>query len=120
MRNSSSKVTKEKKETSKSSPEASQLLLDVGEKIYNQRKALGMRQNQLAKKVGISLRALSNYECGNHPMNIHTLRKLAEELNISTDELLGLKTHKNDNFDSKTIISMLKKSTAFLEEYFAE
>jgi len=67
---------------------------DFGERLTAIRKAKGLTQVQLAERMDSSQRAVSHYE--NHPTAPPgpILAKLAEALAVSTDELLGLKTHK--------------------------
>ena len=58
--------------------------------IRDLRKQKGLTQQQLADKVGISNVSLSNYERGTQMPDLITLSKIAVELDVSTDKLLGL------------------------------
>ena len=59
-----------------------------GEKLRNHRKKLGMTQEDVAEKVGVSPQAISKWESGNGSPDISNLPVLAETLGISVDELL--------------------------------
>jgi len=48
----------------------------------------GMTQKELASVVGCSDVSMSNYERGTQSPDIQTLQRIADALNVSTDELL--------------------------------
>ncbi len=54
------------------------------------RKQLGLSQTQLAKLVGIKQGTISMYESGANFPSLPVLRKMAQVLNCTTDELLGI------------------------------
>ena len=56
------------------------------------RLARGMTQEQLADKVGIERTSITNYELGTREPSLDTLRKLAEALDCTLDELIGRKS----------------------------
>lgn len=53
------------------------------------RKALGIKQNELASQLGITPQALAIYETGRREPNLKNLIALARALHTSTDSLLG-------------------------------
>lgn len=65
----------------------------IGETIEKQRKAKGLTQSELAKKIGVSNTAISKWENGNNLPDITLIEPLSEILGI--DKLL-LFTTKND------------------------
>ena len=65
--------------------------------IRELRKQKGMTQQQLADKVGISNVSLSNYERGAQMPDLITLSKIAIELDVSTDILLGIQEEISEN-----------------------
>lgn len=69
--------------------------MTIGEKIKNARKECHMSQEMLAEKLGISVQAVSKWECGLNYPDILNLPQIADYLNISLDELL------RDNFEGK-------------------
>ena len=62
----------------------------LGKRIAHHRKRLGMTQDALAEKLGITAQAISKWENDLSCPDIAVLPKLAEIFSISTDELLGL------------------------------
>lgn len=60
----------------------------IGERIALRRKAIKIRQEDLAKLIGLSRGAISNIEGGRQCPPIHTLYKIAEALNTDMHELL--------------------------------
>ena len=70
---------------------------DIGQRIRKYRKACNMSQDELAEKVGISNVSLSNYERGTQMPDLITLAKIAVELDVSTDVLLGIQEEITEN-----------------------
>lgn len=60
----------------------------IGERIAQKRKALGMTQDALAEKLGVSPQAVSKWENNVSCPDISLLTTLADTLNCTTDELL--------------------------------
>lgn len=61
----------------------------VGQRIQQVRKSKKLKQLDLAKKVGVSDRYISNIETGKDKCSLVTLLHLANALNVSMDYLLG-------------------------------
>ena len=59
------------------------------------RKKRGLTQSELANKVGLTLTAIAAYEVGRVHIADVTLVDIAKALNVSADELLGLKIKKS-------------------------
>ncbi len=53
------------------------------------RKAMGMSQADLANALEIERSTIAKYETGDRSPDIEMLCKIADVLNVSTDELLG-------------------------------
>lgn len=66
----------------------------IGSRISNRRKELGMTQEDLASKLGVSAQAVSKWENDASCPDISLLPQLVKVLNITTDELLTGKTSK--------------------------
>lgn len=60
----------------------------VGEKIKYRRVELGLTQDELCKKAGISKSFLSEIENGKKSISAETLLNIAEALNVSLDFLM--------------------------------
>lgn len=61
----------------------------LGKRIMANRKKLGLTQDQLAEKLGVTAQAVSKWENDQSCPDISTLPKLADMFGISIDELLG-------------------------------
>lgn len=57
-------------------------------------------QSDIAKILGVSDRAVGNYENGKRDMSPETIIKLANYFNVSTDFLLGKTDVRNNNIDN--------------------
>ena len=58
---------------------------EIGSKIQQAREAKGLSQKQLARLVGCSQSALSNYEKGKRRLYLSQLEAIAEALNMPLD-----------------------------------
>jgi transcriptional regulator with XRE-family HTH domain len=63
----------------------------IGERLREIRVSRGVKQMDLAKKLGMDQSALSRYERGEMRLPSSLLAKMAKALNASADEILGLK-----------------------------
>ena len=61
----------------------------LGKRISAHRKQLGLTQDQLAEKLGVTAQAVSKWENDQSCPDISMLPKLAEIFGTSIDELLG-------------------------------
>ena len=64
----------------------------IGNRITKHRKALGITQEELASRLGLSSQAVSKWECDTSCPDISLLPELCKVLGITTDELLTGKT----------------------------
>ena len=65
----------------------------IGKNIAELRKARGIKQDEVAKYVGVSAQAVSKWENGGVP-DTELLPKIAEFFNVTMDELFGLQNRK--------------------------
>lgn len=61
-------------------------------RIQEIRKSKGIKQKELAAKLGIAANTLSQYETGNREPDLETIKKIALVLEVTVDELLDAKT----------------------------
>ncbi|MDR3154504.1 MAG: helix-turn-helix domain-containing protein [Deltaproteobacteria bacterium] len=61
----------------------------IGSRMAQRRKELGLSQANLGKVLGLSSKAVCNYEVGRREPDMDTLAKLAKNLKCSADWLLG-------------------------------
>ena len=69
-------------------------MLEIGQRIKMYRQQLNLTQAQLAKKAGVRNSVISFYELGDRIPSAVVIKNLATALNVSTDQLLGMKTNK--------------------------
>lgn len=60
-------------------------------RIQEIRKSKGIKQKELAAKLGIAANTLSQYETGNREPDLETIKRIALILEVTVDELLGAK-----------------------------
>lgn len=70
--------------------EKEELLLNIGESFKLVRTTRNLTQVQLAEKLGISDKMISQIENGFRPPSAEILKNMAECLNCSADEILGV------------------------------
>lgn len=63
-------------------------MINCGERIAAMREKLGMTQEELSGKLGISRAALSHYETNRREPDFLTLRNIADYFHVSLDFLL--------------------------------
>lgn len=82
----------------------------LGERIARLRKEKGYTQAELAEKIGIIQALISEYERDKLRPHYEMIIRFALALEVTTDELLGLKTSKsNGNKPSLKILRRMKK-----------
>lgn len=64
------------------------LCIEIGQRIYQRRKELGITQDKLAELTDTTPQAISNYERGERELRVSTIIQIANVLNISIDYLL--------------------------------
>ena len=72
-----------------------------GEYIYNKRKSLGLTQDELGRKLGVTNKAVSKWEVGETFPDITMLAPLAKTLGVSVDELLNYTDNKKEDLTPK-------------------
>ena len=60
----------------------------IGQRIRKYRKALGLSQDALAERVGISTTHMSHIETGNTKLSLQVFADIAAALDVRADELL--------------------------------
>lgn len=86
----------------------SELLRQMGERIFQKRKAMKLTQEQLAEQVGVSIQMISNLECGKKAIRPENLIKICHALGISADYVL---TGSKANTEIDEIINKLSSLT---------
>ena len=63
----------------------------LGTRIQNAREKMGLNATQAAKLIGVGKSTWSLYESDKRTPSVATLKRIAEELNVSMDYLVDLK-----------------------------
>ena len=72
--------------------------LTFGQKLTQIRKAMGLTQVELGKRIGVSQRIIHHYENKAEYPPTKKLIELAHALNKSIDELLGTENNNDENY----------------------
>lgn len=56
---------------------------EIGAKIRKRRKELGLSQEQLAEKVGVSYQQVQRYENGGSTLNVENVQRIAHALGVT-------------------------------------
>lgn len=88
------------------------LSIDFGKRLAQLRKAKGLTQTELGKKIGISKRMVAYYEGQANRPPAHLLVPIAKILKLSVDELLGVKLSSIKSTDNASLWRKLKKAEA--------
>jgi len=70
------------------SARARALYRHLGRQVHTERKNLGITQEDLAHRVGVSRTSITNLELGKQQVPLHLLYEIAEELGTQIDALL--------------------------------
>lgn len=75
---------------------------ELGARIATARKEHNLTQTELAEQLGIAQQTMAHYEGGRLKISVALLPQLAQILNLTLDELLGLLTAKRAGKRSPT------------------
>ena len=76
------------------------LLIKMGERISERRKALKMTQEELAERIDVSIPMISNLEQGKKAIRPENLVKICSVLGLSADYILTGKTATKQDYTS--------------------
>ena len=62
--------------------------METGERIRMERESIGMNRQQLAERIGVTERTITNIETGEHGTTIYRMIAISDVLNSSLDYLL--------------------------------
>lgn len=83
--------------------------MTFGERLVKARKMAGLNQKQLAEKINITPTRLNYWEKDKRQPDVGMIKKLAEVLNITGDELLGTHFEISQNIVKSDEIEHIKK-----------
>lgn len=81
----------------------------IGQRIRKYRRSLGLSQEELAEKVGISMTHMSHIETGNTKLSLPVFTEIALTLNVTTDSLLFGENRQSREKITENIASILEK-----------
>ena len=87
-----------------------------GNRIREARKNLGLSQQAVADKIGVSKVTICWYESGERTPSLEKFLKLAEALNLSLDELVGREVSIVASSEEEYKISLAKKDIEIINE----
>ena len=87
-----------------------------GFKIREARKKLGMSQDALAEKLGVSKVTICWYETGERTPNLKHFLELSDILNLSLDEMVGREVSVISEEDDEYVVRMSKKDIEIINE----
>lgn len=64
--------------------------VQLGKRVRIRRQVLGLTQEGLAERIGVSTSFIGHIERGSRKLSVETLHDLCKALNVSADFLLGL------------------------------
>lgn len=79
----------------------------IGEYIQLKRKAIGITQQDLGDKLGVTSKAVSKWECGVALPDVSLFKDLSEVLNIEIEELLNGEDNKEIPVDKKKNLAII-------------
>lgn len=83
----------------------------IGEYIQLKRKAIGITQQDLGDKLGVTSKAVSKWECGVALPDVSLFKDLSEVLNIEIEELLNGEDNKEIPVDKKKNLAIIVLSS---------
>jgi transcriptional regulator with XRE-family HTH domain/ribosomal protein L40E len=84
-------------------------MTELGQRIFDERKKLGLSQGDLAMKIGVSTKAVSKWETGEAQPTLDNVNHLAEVFGVTTDYLIGGKgTETNSSAPKKSNFQYLE------------
>jgi ribosome-binding protein aMBF1 (putative translation factor) len=76
---------------------------EIARLVIKHRSALGLSQQELARRVGTSHSAISRIESGRHQTSVRTLNRIAGALGIRLE--LGIESGSDDPFERELVTS---------------
>ena len=69
--------------------------IQIGRRLATIRKSRGLTQTQIAERIGINQRVVSDYEVGRAGVSANMLTRFCSALKCSADTIIGLKSESN-------------------------
>ena len=85
---------------------------EIGQRIRKYRKAVGLSQEELADRVGISTTHMSHIETGNTKLSLQVLVAISEALEVTTDSLIYELPQLNKTALAKEVVDIIDSSSS--------
>ncbi len=95
-------------------------MISIGKRIRKAREAVGVTQEELAERIGVSRSAVARWELGEIEPKLRNLIALATELDVSTDELLGISVREDPGEIVRRQMGLSKSSMDALVGFITE
>jgi len=83
---------------------------EIGVIIRNRRKELGLSQEQLSEKVGVSYQQIQRYENGGSMLNVENVQRVAKALAIPVTQFFEVSTNPTAHTDESAISTSDEKT----------
>lgn len=84
----------------------------IGQRIRKYRKAVGLSQEELADRVGISTTHMSHIETANTKLSLQVLVAISEALEVTTDSLIYEMPQLNKTALAKEVVDIIDSSSS--------
>jgi len=91
-------------------------VVEFGERLRMARREKGFTQSRLSEITGLSRRSIVHYERHATMPPLEKVKKLAQALDISSDELLGMKTPTQNHKDEEKATYRIMKRVRMIEK----
>lgn len=88
----------------------------MGARVRQWRKKRGMTQEQLAERAGVSPSYLGHIERGTRIASINTIVELCTALDVTPNDLLGIKGMMEEREEAKRMVSMLQELLMYFDK----
>ena len=85
------------------------------ENLRTARECKGLTQKKVADAIGVAKSTYSLYESGNREPNVITIKKIANLLKVSADNLLGLEDSFDGNEYTEAELDEIRQFAAFVK-----
>lgn len=90
---------------------------EIGDKVKKKRREIGISQEELAEKLGVTYQQVQRYENGMNKMNVENIQVIADTLDVPVSYFFG-NGKKEKNVVSEEVMAYLPVDESRLLGYF--
>lgn len=90
---------------------------EIGNEVKKKRREIGISQEELAEKLGVTYQQVQRYENGMNKMNVESIQVIADTLDMPVSYFFG-DSRKDKNVVSEEVMSYLPVDESRLLGYF--